>query len=104
VILPAGGDGRLVEGIDRSARFDGERDVDFAHQTALAADPEVRFVPDAEAGRRRIAFRLLLEEGVAERRKRLLVKALRPGVVGDWKANMIDHRHASWALTSLQTD
>src|SRR5262245_6002760 len=93
IVLGAGRNRSAIEFVDCSSVLSGDSDMHGVVEAALATDPEIRFAIDAEASRRTIAFVLphLHDEHIAEGRERLLIEGLRPLVVRDGKANVINH-------------
>jgi hypothetical protein len=72
VIMPAGSDSSLMEGVYGSAVFAGERDVDGSARCTLP-DPEIRLSRLSEAHTRDV---VLHDQPVAQRRQSFLVEAL----------------------------
>src|SRR5262249_11180456 len=93
VVATTGGDGGLVECIDRRTRVGPERDVDLLDAIALG-DPKIRLGRDAHAEHHAAAGVLrgdFSKDGVAERRERLLVERTTDGTFADRDACVIDH-------------
>src|SRR5262245_11118761 len=87
VVLAAGGERRLVEGIDGRSIGALDRDVRRARRRAPSRDPHVRLIGMAVADR-------LAEVGdlhVAERRQGTLVEALGSLEVADADSDVVDH-------------
>src|SRR5215510_3703396 len=95
VVLATGGERRAMEGVDRGAVLGGDGDVEDASQTSFAADPEIGLAVGPEARRRRLALGMLAadlhDQAVAERRQCFQIERLRALVVGDGKADVVDH-------------
>src|SRR5215207_1252969 len=88
IIMPAGSDSSLIEGVYGSAVFAGERDVDGSARCTLP-DPEIRLSRLSEAHTRDV---VLHDQPVAQRRQSFLVEALAPLKVRYGKTNVIQHR------------
>src|SRR5947209_8490638 len=99
VVLPAGRQRRVVECVDAGAILHRNRDVQGMIQSALAADPEAGLTARTEARRPALVFVLLHfhDQCVAERRERLLVERFGARVIGNRKADVVEH---VWRLKS----
>src|SRR5919112_5778643 len=87
VIMPAGSDSSLIEGVYGSAVFAGERDVDRSARCTLP-DPEIRVVRLSEPHTRDV---VLHDQPVAQRRQSFLVAALAPLKVRYGNTYVIKH-------------
>src|SRR5258708_20086850 len=65
-------------------------------QSAFAADPEIRFAACTKTGGGIVAglfLRHFHDETIAERRQRLCIESFRKLVIGDGKADVVDHQN-----------
>src|SRR6185437_16351471 len=95
IVAGAGGECRAIKGVDGTAVIGGDRNVQRRLEPAFAADPEIGLALLAESGSGASAVSMvrpyLHDQRVAERRQRLFVERLGTRVVGNGKADMIDH-------------
>src|SRR5262245_3697292 len=84
-----------VKGVDGATIIGRDGDVHDAGEAAFAPDPEVRLAVLAETRSRASAFGMVAphfhDQRVAERGQRLFVESLGTRIVGNGKANVIDH-------------
>jgi hypothetical protein len=87
VIMPAGSNSSLKEGVYRNAVFAGDRDVDSSARCTLP-EPEIRFSRPSEAHTRDV---VLHDQLVAQRRQSFLTIALAPLEIRYGNTYMIKH-------------
>src|SRR5215468_11770212 len=95
IVASAGRERRLVERINRCAIVGLDRDMHWLVEGAFAADPEIRLAVGAKACGV-IAGPSFLhhfhDKAVAERRQGLGVESLGARIIGNRKADVVDHQ------------
>ena len=109
VVAPAGGHGRLVEGVHRGTVLGQDRDMQRLVQSAFAADPEIRLPIGAETCRGIVAVLLLRDfhhEGVVERSQGFQIESLGAFIIRNRKPDVVDHqtllRFEGWFVSARE--